>query len=107
MKASGCCERKFRVPCDGVGLRRHSNDGGGALSSKMNIFTYWIYKSASGLTKLRRPAYGAGEKSVSAMKVESTFSTSFPFTSEASRTFCHSGSSLNAFQLLTAASRLG
>jgi hypothetical protein len=54
---------------------------------------------------LRSAAYGAGEKSVNAMKVKSTFSTSFPFTSGIG-TFCHSGSSLNAFQLLTA-SRLG
>lgn len=52
-------------------------------------------------------SYSAGEKSVSAMKVESTLSTSFPFSSDASRTFCHSGSSTNAFQLLVAASRLG
>ena len=88
-------------------MPRHSNDRGPTLSSKMNIFTYWIVSAACHHMKSYMPFHGREEKSVSAMKVESTFSTSLPFTSDASRTFCHSGSSPNAFQLLTAASRLG
>lgn len=42
---------------------------------------------------------GAGEKSVRARKVNSIFSTNFPFVSDWSRTFCHSvSSSPNTFQ---------
>ena len=48
-----------------------------------------------------------GEKSVSSRYVESTFSTSFPFASDFSRTLFHSGSSWNDFQFAAAASRLG
>src|SRR2546426_5212365 len=46
-------------------------------------------------------------KSVSARKVESTFSTSLPFASDLSLTLFHSGSSWKDFQLVAAASRLG
>src|SRR6266568_8143393 len=48
-----------------------------------------------------------GEKSVSAIKVESIFSANLPFASDSSFTRFHSGSSWNDFQLAVAASRLG
>ena len=48
-----------------------------------------------------------GEKSVKVKKVDSIFSTSFPFASDFSRTLFHSGSSWKDFQLAVAASRLG
>ena len=48
-----------------------------------------------------------GEKSVSAIKVESIFSANLPFASDSSFTRFHSGSSWNDLQLAVAASRLG
>src|SRR5213079_770810 len=53
------------------------------------------------------PYYSFGEKSVMVIKVESTFSTIFPFASDLSRTLTQSGSLRNASQLAVAASRLG
>src|SRR3954468_16470160 len=54
-----------------------------------------------------RRAYLMAEKSAGSMKTESTFSTIFPFASEAAATFFHSGSLRNAAQFVFAASRLG
>ncbi|MDP9038214.1 MAG: hypothetical protein M3O02_02935, partial [Acidobacteriota bacterium] len=57
--------------------------------------------AAAGLHQMR------GEKPVSFRKVESTFSTSFPFASLAALTCFHSGSARKLAQFAVAASRLG
>ena len=61
-----------------------------------NVFQHAekLRKNFSAVTKILTASYSLlGDQSVSAMKVESMWSTNLPFSSDLALTACHSGSS--------------